>query len=103
MGRADDHSGEPARIEQPFFLVEIPTARLLREQPSLQAVREASDDALRACHLLVEISAEAAELLCVAEVFGLDGLVVAGREGLIIGLRTEVPVAPAGRGDRTRA
>ncbi len=53
----------------------------------------------KAAHLLVEIGAQPAELLLVAQLVGLDDLVEAGGEGLVVGLRRELPVAPPGRGE----
>ena len=87
MAGADDDPGEPRGVEQPFLLVEIPAARLLRHQPPLQPVGEPGDDILQAGHLLVEIGAEPAELLLVAQLGGLDDLVEAGGERLVVGLR----------------
>ena len=52
-------------------------AVLLRHQPALQPVGEARDDALQIGELLVEIAAQAVELLRLAQLLGGDGLVEA--------------------------
>ena len=44
----DDDPRQPRGVEQPFLLVEIPAARLLRDQPPLQPVGEPGDDVLKA-------------------------------------------------------
>ena len=80
MGRVDDHPGQPRRVEQPLLLVEIPGAGLLRHQPALQPVGELGDRALQMDELLVEIGAQPPELLLVAQLRGLDLLVILGGE-----------------------
>ena len=95
VGR-DDDPRQPRRVEQAFFLVEVPAARLLRHQPPLQPVGEARDDALHLAHLLVEIGAQAAELVDIAEFLGLDDFVEAGGEGFVVGCRLVGPVAARG-------
>ena len=97
MAGADDDPRQPRGVEQPLLLVELPAARLLRQQPPLEPVGEPGDDVLEPAHLLVEIGAQAAELFLVAQFAGLDDLVEAGRVDLVVGLRREIPVAPAGR------
>jgi hypothetical protein len=72
----DDDAGEPGRIEQPFLLVEVPAARLLRHQPPLQAVGELGDRALEMDQLLVEIGAQPPQFLFVAQFSGGDDLVI---------------------------
>jgi hypothetical protein len=59
------------------FEIEIPGAALLRQQAALETVGEAADDALEVGELLVEIAAQARELLGIAQILGLDGLVEA--------------------------
>ena len=95
MARIHDHARQPRRVEQAFVLVEVPAARLLRHQPPLKPVGEAGDDVLQAAHLLVEISAQSAELLLVAQLLGLDDLVETRGEGLVVGLGGELPIAPS--------
>ena len=58
---------QPRGVEQPFLLVELPAARLLRHQPPLQPVGELGDRALQMDELLVEIGAQPAQLLLVAQ------------------------------------
>ena len=50
-------------------------AVLLRQQAALQAVGEAPDDALEMGELLVEIGAQARQLVGIAEILGVDDLV----------------------------
>ncbi len=97
MGGIDDHPRQPRRIEHPFFLVEVPASRLPREQPPLEPVGEPGDDVLQPRHLLVEIGAEPPQLLLVAQLAGLDDLVEAGGEGLVVGGWRQLPIAPPGR------
>ena len=99
MRGIDDHPRQPRGVEHALLLVEIPAARLLRQQPPLEPVGEPGDDIGKPAHLLVEIGAEPPELLLVAQLVGLDDLVEAGGEGLVVGLRRQIPVAPAGRGE----
>src|SRR4029079_10522219 len=84
MARIDHHAGEASGVEESLLLVEVPAARLLREQPPLEAVGEARDDVRQAAHLLVEIGAKAAEFFLVAQLLGLDDLVEAGGEGFVV-------------------
>ena len=56
---------------------------LLRHQPALQAVGEPRDDALQMRKLLVEIGAQALQLIVVAEVFGGDHLIEFRRKGVV--------------------
>ena len=67
MAGIDDDPREPRGVEQPFFLVELPAAVLLRHQPALQPVGELGDDALELDELLVEIGAQPGQLLLVAQ------------------------------------
>ena len=75
MQRIDDDARQPRRIEQAFLEVELPGAVLLRHQPALQPVGEPRDHALQMRELLVEIAAQAVELLRLAQILGRDGLV----------------------------
>ena len=70
MQRIDDHARQPRRVEHALFEVEVPGAVLLRHQPALQAVGETRDDALQMRELLVEIGAQAVQLVEVAEILG---------------------------------
>ncbi|MGY4431733.1 hypothetical protein ACVWWO_004210 [Bradyrhizobium sp. F1.13.1] len=56
---------------------------LLRHQPALEPVGETGDDALQMRELLVEIGAQALQLVMIAEVFGGDDLVELRREGVV--------------------
>ena len=99
MRRAHNHAREPSGVEEPLLLVEVPAARLLRHQPSLQTIRKPRDDVLEARHLLVQIGAQAPKLLFVAEFRGRDRLVEPRRESLVVGLGRQVPVAAARRSE----
>ena len=77
------HARQPRRIQDALFEVEVPGAVLLRHQAPLKAVGEAGDDALQMRELLVEIGAQALQLVMVAEVFGRDDLIEFRREGMI--------------------
>ena len=46
-----------------FFEIELPTARLLRQESPLQTVGKAHDKPLRAPHLLIEHQAQARKLI----------------------------------------
>ena len=77
---------ESARgIEHAFFEIELPGAVLLRQQAALQPVGEARDHALQVRELLVEIAAQALQLLRLAQVLGVDRLVELGGERLVVG------------------
>ena len=58
----DHHPGQARRVEQALVEIELPGARLLRQQAALQPVGEAADHALQAQQLLVELAAQAREL-----------------------------------------
>ena len=75
MHRIDDDARQPRRIEQALFEVELPGAVLLRHQPALQPVGEPRHHALQVRELLVEIAAQPVELLRLAQILGVDGLV----------------------------
>ena len=81
MHRIDDDARQPRRIEQAFLEVEFPGAVLLRHQTALQPVGEPRDHALQMRELLVEIAAQAVELLRLAQILGGDGLVELRGEG----------------------
>ena len=70
--RVDDDARQPRRVEHALLEVELPGAVLLRQQPALQAVGEAADDALQMGELLVEIGAQPRQLVGVAELLGVD-------------------------------
>src|SRR5271156_757474 len=95
MHGIDDDAGEPRRIEQPLFQVELPGAVLLCHQAALQPVGETGDDALEMGELLVEIATQAIELLRLAQVLGGDGLVELGGEGTVVGATRLVAAALA--------
>ena len=63
LERIHHDARQPRGIENAFFEIEIPGAVLLRHQPALETVGEASDDTLQIGQLLVEIGAQAGELL----------------------------------------
>src|SRR5215472_9316755 len=103
MAGIDDDPGKAGGIEKALLLVEVPASRLLGQEPALEPVREPRDDIGKPAHLLVEIGAEAPQFLLVAQFLGLDDLVEAGREGLVVGRRREVPVAPSRRREQAFA
>ncbi len=72
-----DDARQPRRVEQALLEVELPGAVLLRHQPALQPVGEPRHDALQMRELLVEIAAQAVELVGLAQILGRDGLVEA--------------------------
>jgi hypothetical protein len=75
MHRVGDDAGEPRGVERALVEVEVPGAVLLRHQAALQAVGELADHALQVAELLVEMVAQPAELLGVAQLVGIDDLV----------------------------
>src|SRR5262245_42036486 len=75
---------EPRRVEHALVEVEFPRAILLRHQAALQAVGELADHALQVAELLVEVVAQAAELLGVAQLVGIDDLVELLGVGVIL-------------------
>jgi hypothetical protein len=77
------HPRQARRIENAFLEIEFPGAVLLRHQSALEAVGEPRDDALQMRELLVEIAAQALQLIMVAQVFGRDHLVEFWRKGVI--------------------
>ena len=78
-----DHARQPRRIEDAFLEVELPGAVLLRHQAALQPVGEPRDDALQMRKLLVEVAAQAFQLVMVAEIFGRDHLIELRRKRMI--------------------
>ena len=82
-GGVDDHPGQARDVQHALLEVEAPGAVLLGQQPALQAVGQARDDVGQAGQLLVEIGAQAGQLLGVAQLLGRDDLVVAGGEDLV--------------------
>ena len=79
-----DDAGQPRGIEHALVEVELPGAVLLRHQSALQAVGQLADHALQVAELLVEVVAQAAELLGIAQLVGLDDLVELHRIGVIL-------------------
>ena len=82
-GRVDDHPGQPRHVQHPFLQIEGPGAVLLGQQLALQPVGQARDDVGQAGQLLVEIGAQAAEFLGVAQLLGAHHLVMGGGEDLV--------------------
>ena len=97
--RRHHNPSQPRGVEHPLFLVESPTAVLLRHQAALQAVGEFGDDRLQARQLLIKIGAQAVQFVFVGKFGRGDRLVIFGRPDLVIALRQMVPIA-ALRGDR---
>ena len=83
--RIDDDAHEAAGVEHALFEVELPRAVLLRHQLALQAVGEARDDGGEVAELLVEIGAQALQLLGLAQFLGGDDLVELAGIGLVVG------------------
>ena len=77
------HARQPRRIEHALLEIEVPGAVLLRHQAALQPVGQPRHDALQMRELLVEIAAQALQLVVVAEILGRDHLVEFRREGVI--------------------
>ena len=86
MHRVDDDAGEAPGVEQPFFQVELPRPRLLRQQAPLQPVGEPGDDPLEMGELLVEMLPQTTQLVGVAELLRVDDLVEFLRIGAVGGL-----------------
>ena len=64
--KVHDDARQARGIEHALLEVELPGAVLLRQQPPLQAVGEASHDALQMGELLVEVGAQARQLVGIA-------------------------------------
>ena len=84
MHRIDDDARQPRRIEHALLEIELPGAVLLRHQAALQPVGEPRHHALQMRELLVEIAAQAVELLGLAQILGGDRLVELGDEGPVV-------------------
>ena len=84
MHGVGDDAGKARGIERALVEVELPRTVLLRHQAALQAVGELADHALQVAELLVEVIAQAAELLGVAQLVGVDDLVELDRIGVIL-------------------
>src|SRR5579883_3207379 len=94
IDRIGDDARETRRVEDAFLEVELPGAGLLGEQPTLQPVGEPRDHALQMRELLIEQAPQPRQLLGVAEVLGVGGLVELRREGPIgCGILAGVAVA----------
>ncbi len=89
-GRVGDDARQPCRVEHALVEVELPGPRLLRHQAALQPVGEPRDDALQVGELLVEQVTQTRQLVGIAQLLGLDGLIATRREGLV-----EFVVGPA--------
>ena len=77
MHRVGDNAVQAGGVEDALVEVEIPRAVLLGHQAPLQAVGQPADHALQMRQLLVEMGAQAGQLVGVAQIGGLDDLVVA--------------------------
>src|SRR5260221_5219526 len=82
-GRVGDDARQPRGVEHALVEIELPGPRLLGYQAALQPVGEARDDALQMGELLVEEVAQPRQLVGVAQLLGLDGLIATRREGLV--------------------
>ena len=94
MHGVGDDAGEPRGIKRALVEVELPRAVLLCHQAALQAVGELADHALQVAELLVEVIAQAAEFLGVAQLVGIDDLVELLRVRVV--LLAERPWLPPG-------
>ena len=83
--RINDDARQARGIKLPLLQIKFPRAVLLRHQAALQAVGEPCHNALQMRQLLVEIGAQAGQLLGIAEVFGQNDLVKFGREDFVVG------------------
>src|SRR5262245_3842588 len=81
--RIDDDAGKPRRIDHALVEIEVPAAILLGEKPALKPVGESGDGAMKRDELLVEKSAQAIELVRLAQLLGIDDLVVGAGEHLV--------------------
>src|SRR3546814_18788499 len=104
MDGIDDYARQPRRVKQPFLLVEIPAARLLRHQPPLQPIGELGDGALEMNELLVQIRAQPPQFLFVAKLGCFHDLVEAVGEYPIVEVRRKMGERPirAGRSAERR-
>jgi len=85
-----DDARQPRRIEQAFFLIEVPRAVLLCHQAALQAVCELCHRALQVHELLVEITAQPRQLLGVAKLLGGQYLIELRGVGVIVEIRRKI-------------
>ena len=83
--RIDDDARQARGVEHALFEIELPRAVLLRHEAPLQPVGEPGDDRVEVLQLLVEIFAQALQFVGVAQFVGVDDLVEAGGEGLVVG------------------
>ena len=83
MHRVDDDAGEACRIDHALVEIEVPAAVLLGEQTALQAIGEPRHGAVQRLQLLVEKGAQAVELVGIAELLGVDDLVIGAGEHLV--------------------
>ena len=97
MHRVDDDARQPRRIEHAFLEVEFPGAVLLRHQAALQPVGEPRHDALQVRELLVEIGAQAVELVVDRRDLRPRRLRRIRREGMVLGTARLVGAAGSGR------
>ena len=86
MHRIDHDARQPAGVEQPFLEVELPGPRLLGQKAALQPVGQPGDDPLEMSQLLVEMLAQPAQLVGVAELLGVHLLVEVDGIGPVGGL-----------------
>ncbi len=83
MHGVDDDAGEPRGVDHAFLKVEVPAAVLLGEKPPLKPVGEPRHGAVQGLQLLVEKGAQAVELVGVAQLLGVDDLVIGAGEDLV--------------------
>ena len=84
MGGVRDHPREAGGVEVAFLEVELPGPDLLGEQAALEPVGELADDALQVRELLVEVRAQPAQLVRLAELRRVDGFVVVRAIGVVL-------------------
>ena len=84
------HARQPRGVEDALFEIEIPGTVLLCHQAALEPVGKSSDHALQIGELLVEIGAQARQLLVVAKLVGAGRFVEGGGEDLVVYLLGEV-------------
>ena len=80
----DNHTRQARRVNNAVFLIEIPAAVLLRHQLAMQPVGQPGHNALQSGQLTVEIGAQPVQLLCVAQLAGLNFFVKPFGKGAII-------------------
>ena len=83
MRGIDDDSGKACGVDHAFVEIEVPAAVLLGEQPALQAIVKPRHGAVQRQQLLVEEGAQALELVGVAQLLGIDHLVIGAGEDLV--------------------